>query len=321
MNPPIICDWTTGSHRHLEPVRPFESGRTLKVNIDGVLEWEKMDWHQIRCPSSETSLRIRDDGQKLQFMGNIGRFQEADNITGIGVVECIEKWSRVLKPMGLVLDLFGTTSRKDTVAEAGTTFSRIDLAGGFDVSDYSAWCQQLMMKSVFRKHPIMGKYGPTWGYDAKQANWWRAKIYDKAAEAAGMRNSRGGATLARFEVQLGRMFLAHEGLQYVSAWSKRTNGGIDMAQVIYARFRDEILKQTAAVSDWSDIPLRLRGHAIAWRDGACLQTEMSRASFFRVKKQLKEFGIDVSIPCNVIALTSRVREVQVSQVSAAREAA
>ena len=318
---PLICDWTTGSHRYMEPVTPFEAGRTIKVDRDGVIEWEKQDWNTIRCPSSDTSIRINSDGQRLRFMGNIGRFQQADNITGISVIECVEKWATVLRTMGLPLDMFGTTSRKGTIAEAGTTFSRLDLAGNFDVSDYFAWCQQLMLRPLGRKHPIMGKYGPMWGYDTKRANWWRAKVYDKSAEAAGLRNSRGGQTRARFEVQLGGEYLKREGLQYVSAWSEATNGGVDMAQIIYGRFRDELLKQTASVNDWSDIPLRLRGHAIAWRDGSCLQTEMSRAQFFRVKKQLKQYGIDVSIPCNVTALTSRVREVEIIQVSAAREAA
>lgn len=318
---PVICDWTTGSHRHLEPVRPFEGGRTLKVDRDGVLEWEKLDWHQIRCPSSETSLRIKDDGNKLHFMGNIGRFQEADNITGIGVVECIEKWSRVLKPMGIVLDLFGTVSRLGTIAEAGTKFSRIDLAGGFDVSDYYAWCQQLMIRPIYRKHPVMGKYGPTWGYDTKQAHWWRAKIYDKAAEAAGLRKSRGGQTLARFEVQLGREYLSREGLDHVSAWSKATNGGVDMAQIIYGKFRDEILKQAASVEAWEDLPPRLRQWAILWRDGQHVRGMMAESTYFRVKAQLKEHGIDISIPCNVIALSKRVREVEIIQVSAAREVA
>lgn len=318
---PLICDWQTGSHRFMEPVQPWEAGRTIKVNRDGVIDWETRDWDQIRSPSSDTSIRVKCDGQYLRFMGNIGRFHEQDNITGIGVIECIDKWKRVLGTFGLPVEAFGTIQHQGHMWETGTTLSRVDLAGNFDVSDYFAWCQQLMLRPIGRKHPIMGKYGPTWGYDTKRANWWRAKVYDKAAEAAGLRNSRGGQTRARFEVQLGGEYLKREKLNYCDAWNEATNGGKDMAQIIYGKFRDELLKQTAAVQDWSDIPLRLRGHAVAWRDGACLQTEMSRASFYRVKKQLREYGIDISVPCNVVALSRRVREVEVIQVSAARDAA
>lgn len=318
---PLICDWTTGSHRYSEPVQPFESGRTIKVSPEGVIDWEKRDWHQIRCPSSETSVRINCDGQRVRFMGNIGRFRQPDNITGIGVVECVEKWAEVIKGFDLPLDMFGTIRGKGTIYESGTTFSRLDLAGNFDVSDYYAWCQQLMLRPIGRKHPVMGKYGPTWGYDTKRANWWRAKVYDKAAEAAGLRNSRGGQTRARFEVQLGGEYLKREGLQYVEAWSAATNGGKDMAQIIYGRFRDELLKQAASVNDWSDIPARLRGLAIAWRDGACLKSELTYATFYRNRKALLQYGIDIGVPCNVVALSRRVREVEILQVSAARDAA
>lgn len=321
MTQPLICDWQTGSHRFPEQVKPWEAGRTIKVDRHGVIDWETRDWDQIRSPSSDTSIRIKCDGQYLRFMGNIGRFHEADNITGIGVAECIDKWKKVLGTFGLPVEALGTVQHKGHAYETGTTLSRVDLAGNFDVSDYFAWCQQLMLRPIGRKHPAMGKYGPTWGYDTKRANWWRAKVYDKDAEAAGLRNSRGGQTRARFEVQLGGEYLKREGLNYCDAWSEATNGGLDMAQIIYGKFRDELLTQTASVNEWNDIPLRLRGHAIAWRDGACLKAEMSSSSFYRIRSQLREYGIDIAVPCNVIALTSRVREVQVIQVSAARDAA
>ena len=81
-----MCDWTTGSHRFREPVKPLESGRIMKVDRDGVIDWEKRDWETIRCPSSDTSLRISCDGRRLRFMGNIGRFQQTDNLYGLPVI-------------------------------------------------------------------------------------------------------------------------------------------------------------------------------------------------------------------------------------------
>lgn len=318
---PLICDWQTGAHRFPEPVKPWEAGRTIKVDRDGVIDWEKLDWDSIRSPSSDTSIRIKCDGQYLRFMGNIGRFHEADNITGIGVMECINKWQTVLGTFGLPVEAFGTVQHKGHAWETGTTLSRVDLAGNFDVSDYASWCQQLMLRPLGRKHPIMGKYGPTWGYDTKRSNWWRAKVYDKTAEAAGLRNSRGGQTRARFEVQLGGEYLKREGLNYCDAWNKATNGDMDMAQIIYGRFAQELLKQTASVEVWEDLPPRLRQWAILWRDGQHVRGMMAESTYFRIKSQLKEHGIDISIPCNVVALSKRVREIEVIQVSAARDAA
>ena len=315
---PVICDWMTGSHRYRAPVKPLEAGRTMKIDVDGCIEWETLDWNTIRCPSSDTSLRIRCDGERLDFSGNIGRFQHSGNSQGVGVVQGFERWRVVLRDLGLDVRMFGAVHHRGMAAESGTTLRRLDLAGNFEVSDYLAWCRALMARPIGRRHPMMGKYGPTWGYDAKRGQWWKAKVYDKSAEAAGLRQSPGGATLARFEVQLGSEWLRREGLQYLSEWVKER----DMAQIIYGRFSQEVLHDSVAVEDWGAIPARLRQYAILWRDGSDLRTLFkSRSGFYKVKAALRDFGLDVGVPCNVVALTQRCRTVEVRPVSALRVAA
>jgi hypothetical protein len=307
----------TGSHRYLEPVKPYEAGKILKVDRDGVVEWEKQDWDHIKCSSSDTSIRVRCDGQRLQFTGNIGRFHESDNVTGLGVQNCVEKYYRVLKQLGFDVYMFGSVHRQGEFNEAGTTLSRVDLAGNFECSDYGNWCNALMARPIFRRHPRQGRYGPTWGYESKRGNWWKAKVYDKTAEQEGLRSSRGGATLARFEVQLGSEYLKRESLNYVKNWTGKE--GEDMANIIYGRFLAEIQRESVGVEDWSAIPPRLRMYAVLWRDGQ-LPT-MKMPTFYRVKRQLKEYGIDISIPCNVLSLVQRVRTVEVRQVPGIRRAA
>jgi hypothetical protein len=312
----IMCDWTTGSHRYREPVKPFEAGKILKIDREGVIEWEKRDWETIRCPSSDTSIRISCDGERLRFMGNIGRFQQSENVQGVGVVACMDKWAEVLTPMGIDLTLFGAVHAKGSPSESGTTLSRIDLAGNFEVDDFKSWCHITMQRRLGRRLPLMGRYGPQWGFEARRSNWWKAKIYDKSAEQAGERGPRSGATLARFEVQLGGEYLKREGLQYVAAWKES-----DMAQIIYGRFSAELLRDGATVERWDDIPARIRHYAVLWRDGQDVRQMMTRSTYFRVKKQLREHGIDLDIPCNVVALVRRVREVTVRPVDALRVAA
>lgn len=314
----VICDWTTGVHRYREPVKPFESGRILRKDRDGKIEWEKMDWEKIKCPSSDTSIRISCDGERLRFMGNIGRFQQEQNVTGIPLVACMDRWVEVLGPMGLDLNLFGTVHNQGSPYEAGTTLSRVDLAGNFQVSDYQAWCRILMMRSLGRQHPRMGKYGPQWGSE-KRSNWLKAKVYDKDAEQAGERGPRHGATLARLEFQLGSEFLKREKLNYVHSWVEKE--GKDMGQIIYGRFAAQLFRDQATVESWDDIPSRIRHHAILWRDGIDVRAGMSPATYYRVKARLLEFGLDISIPCNITAISTRTRSIEVTPVSALREAA
>lgn len=315
----VICDWLTGSHRFGEPQKAFEGGRLMKVDRDGCLEWEKGDWESVRCPSSDTSIRFQCDGQRLRFSGNFGRFGHADNVHGVGVVGAVDRVPDVLGFLDVDLRMFGALVKADTAMEWGTRISRVDLAGNFEVSDYGAWCRILMMRSIGRHRPVMGKFGPTWGYASKASHWWRAKVYDKASEAAGKRVPEVGATLARFEVQLGREYLRREKLDTVGSWKGAE--GDDMGKIVYGRFLKELERDQAAVEDWNDIPSRLRHWAVLWRDGQDVRGMMSRASFYRTRVKLLEFGIDLSCEANVVALSSRRRTVEVSQRCAFREAA
>src|SRR5690554_5929486 len=94
---PPACDWL--SFRHDYPVEapadPYEAGRILKIDRDGEIEWESGSWDSIRCPSSDTSLRVKCDGRHLWGTANIGRFQRADNMQGYTVMQCVEKWAEV----------------------------------------------------------------------------------------------------------------------------------------------------------------------------------------------------------------------------------
>lgn len=306
----VICDWLSGSHSFKSPVPPIESGRTLKIDRDGVIEWEALDWEKIRCPSSDTSVRIRCNGKKLQFSGNIGRFQRANNVQGYTVIQCVEKFSKLFSDLGISVPMFGAVHAEGHAFESGTTLSRVDLAGNFHVSDYRAWVLHLMQRPINQRHPRIGRYGPMWGYESKRSNWWKAKVYDKTVEQQGKRSPSDGETLARFEVQLGSEFLKREKLQYVKSWSYEE--GEDMSNVIYGRFLDQIMRESAHVEDWSSIPPRLRMYAVLWRDGQL--PVMPKTTFYRVRSQLKAYGVDISVPCNVLSLTKHIRLVDVVQI-------
>lgn len=326
---PVCCDWMSFVHEYQTPVEPRESGRVLCLSADGEINWESISWEQIKSPSSDTSLRVKCDGKYLRGTANIGRFGHDSNVEGLTVIQCVEKWATVLRRLGFDVTGFGSRwSRRVAgnvvnpqvwaaggMCDVGTTLTRIDLAGNFHVSDYAALCHAMSVRRVGRRLPFQGKYGPTWGYDAKRSNWWKAKLYDKTAEQQGKRRSDGGATLARFEVQLGSEYLKREGLDKVIGWK-----GSEMGQVIYGRFAEEAFRDQVEVIRWEEIPSRLRSYAVLWRDGVDVRTVLSRSQFFKVAAALRLYGLDVSVPCNVMALTHHVRVVEVRSVSALRAA-
>jgi len=325
----VCCDWMSFRHEYAEPVEAINAGRIMKVDKDGVIEWETQQWEQIRCASSDTSIRVKCDGRTLRGMANIGRFQQSDNVTGLTVMQCVERWAEVLRALGYNVEGFGTRfNRKVTcgagealtgdskLLEAGTFITRIDLAGNFEVSDYAALCSAAMIRRIGQKLPMAGRYGPTWGYESKRSNWTKAKLYDKTAEQEGKRRSGGGATLARFEVQLGSEYLKREKLDATISWK-----GDDMAQIIYGKFAEPVFRDSIDVQDWDELPVRLQHWATLWREGKDIRTKLSNGGYYKVRKQLLEYGLDIGAPCNVTALTRHCRVVQVSSVSALREAA
>lgn len=303
------CDWLTVRHDYPveAPAEVREAGKVMKVDSDGCIEWESHSWESIRCPSSDTSIRVKCDGKHLYASANIGRFQRADNRQGYSVLECVDKWARVLRDLGFDLRGFGSRWRTGTPAEWGTHITRVDLAGNFWTSNYAALCQGVMVRRLGQKLPQLGKYGPMWGYDAKRGNWLRAKLYDKDAELAGKRRSSGGATTARLEFQLGSEFLKRHSLDAVSGWT----GGDDMGQVIYGRFAGQLLRETLSVQRWQDMPMKLQALATCWREGRDLRAELSKSAYYRARTALLEYGIDIGTPCNVLALTRHVEVVQV----------
>lgn len=325
----VCCDWMTFRHEYAEAQEPRNSGKVLKITADGEIEWEAQQWEQVKCASSDTSIRIKDDGLTLRGMANIGRFQQPDNKQGLTVMQCVERWEEVLRGLGYNVKGFGTRfNRKVTggagqtltgdskLLEAGTFLTRIDLAGNFEVSDYSSLSSAMMVRRIGQKLPMVGKYGPTWGYDSKRSNWWKAKLYDKTAELEGKRRSQGGATLARFEVQLGIEWLKREGMDRPFKWK-----GKEMAQIIYGKFANPVFRDSLSVQDWTAIPDRIRAHAVLWRDGVDLRTYLTNGAYYRSRSKLLEYGIDIGTPCNVMALTRNCRIVEVAPVSALREAA
>lgn len=317
----VICDWLSFRHDFDvgSPTVAIEGGKTLKLSQDGEIEWEKTDFTQIRCPSSDTSIRVKCDGAHLWFQGNIGRFQQPDNIQGITVMQCFEKAAALLRNVypDLDLRLLGSVQRQGTISEYGTYITRLDLTSNFETDNYLQLSQEFAQRKIGQKLPRVGKYGPTWGYDSKRGQYWKAKLYDKTAEQLGKRTPNTGETLARFEVQLGSEYLRQNALNTLAQW------GYDMKQenIVYGRFANQVLKQQATMDEWASFPPKLRQHAILWRDGTDPKSYLSKSAYYRVRSELLHLGLDISSPCNITALQCKVKTIQLAYAPTLRRVA
>lgn len=319
----VICDWLTISHPLREAHPLVNDGQIFRIKKDGSTEWTQECWETLKCASSDTSLRIKCDGEKVMMTGNIGRFGQMDNLNGHTVLECLEKWRKVLADYLPAVsgfcapDVEMVNRSTGEVEYSGTRITRCDLAGNFFTDNFASLTAMLMTRKLGQRAPRAGKFGPMWGYDSKRANWLKAKVYDKACELEGRRTPAAGATTARFEVQFGSEILKRRGLHTMQGWKK----GDDMENVTFAEFSAQVFKEQATVESWCDIPPRIRQYAVLWRDGTPLRAQCkSDATYYRIRKQLLEHGIDVSQPCNVMTLVRRIEVVKVMPLPARRVA-
>ncbi|AKH37256.1 hypothetical protein AAW31_04665 [Nitrosomonas communis] len=71
----------------------------------------------------------------------------------------------------------------------------------------------------------------------------------------------------------------------------------------------------AAMTDILDsIPTRYRMTAAAWLAGEDLRTIMSNGTLYRHAKILREYGLDITEPCNVTKFPTKVHVVELKPV-------
>lgn len=91
-----------------------------------------------------------------------------------------------------------------------------------------------------------------------------------------------------------------------------------MGQVVWGRFAEQAFRDGADGASFAEVPQALQLYAYAWKDGRDVRSMTSRTTYFRVRKELLKYGIDVGVPCNVVALKREVQQVRIEWLPALR---
>lgn len=330
----VFCDWLSIYQDHFEGVPLVNSGRVFSVDQDGVIQWDVAQ-KVVHRGSHETSIRIRSDGVKVSLEGNIGRFDRPDNLFGYSVAECIELANRLLAtfdlppftdaaPMPLVVK--SVKGETDGGYQAvGAVVTRIDLTCNWATGSPGN-CEQFIrhlqgFKSGKQEPRSYKTTGVAWGEGSK---YWYAKVYDKAAEyyrQCGKGSKKFDQALfayiqssgiARHEVSLKSRYLKQNNLWRFTQWGK----GMNTEERVYALFNDVIGGNESRVDAYLEIPGRAGELAVAWRDGADLKKRLAQNTYYRYRRELLKYGIDIAVPSNVHRIRQRV-EVEIIQLAPA----
>lgn len=117
--------------------------------------------------------------------------------------------------------------------------------------------------------------------------------------------------IVRIEVKAAKDYLRDRGLTYLGAW--------DMEKVIQLfDERTEVLHRVKAdveEFDAAELPKKVACTAAAWLRGEDVERLLSRATFYRHAKVLREYGIDIAEKRNILTMPVRVKTIEM-QVAA-----
>ena len=313
MNSSLMIDWLSllVTIRH----RPFDAGTIVSLNAGGVLEWETMKYYKVEG-SHDTSIQVRSQGHlfdngdasQLYISGNPSKFLLGHNVYGSSSI--------IRLVFVFVCRLFSDTDRPlhkidlKRLLDGQYEVKTIDINSTFDVGsalNVRQWLDAAAMQSRTR-HGTPTTAGSTvyWGKNSRR---YAIKAYDKNKEV----NSRSRKHRLAESIPLEHRLL-------VSKWSegkirielRMHSKELKKAKVNVAKYLTETklhqlfndyvsnIDMSTQVNLTDDkiecLPKRIRGTYLLWKEGFNVQTALSKATFYRHKKELNRYGVDISLP-------------------------
>lgn len=321
---PIVGDGVRikgGSFEEVEIENPAGApSRFFVVPSDGSFRYS-IPGKQARG-SFETSLRLRSDGSTVTLSGNPGRFGRPDNVFNYGLDDTVCRASSVVVEHGLPPFTSGTCRTKASVTERDRDLGLFMEWTGAVIRELHATCNVSAGNEALAKEYMgyaaglrssriaKGVYGDEsiiFGrlskpgkpihkaiviYRKAEEMLAHAKGDDakKAVKATAEYQFARDTGLVRIECKWGSHFLRDNNLRFL--------GEANMAKIISIFERETAFLFDAhpdrAVRLVSDMPTKLRLAALAWMRGDDLRALLSRATYFRVVKCLRDYGIDAS---------------------------
>lgn len=324
MSIPVFCDWAKLRFAVNEP--PIGTNYAIaQYNRDIGLDandWVRNAWiKHIKKPetvdeligtSASSSVQLRYDAESgfLDVDGNLGKWGRTNNVWNYGVYGAC--WRFLPSVLVGGVKVLGDIRIKRLDLTANVAFK--------SATDAYAYLRWAGMHKIHRLNPRPYLTGVTWVTEN-----YSLKIYDKHADLKRNKLKLLSETLQsefgyilRFEITLRSDELKKYEMEYLHLWQSKDN---KMAEIFEDKFKP-LLKRDVSVDQVSDdMPTRLATALDSWRNGRNFPAmladgKIKRATYYRLRKDLLQYGFDISQPCNVTALNIKPREVEFSFIDA-----
>lgn len=301
-----MIDWVTSILPCKHDPDKLSSGVVASLDREGNTEWlvnKKMTVEG----SYSTKIQIKSHTEnQIWISGNPTKFLQGHNIFGSNDLVHVMGlfFDELLKrdELGLSPDPFQYAAIKD----GHYALSRVDVNESWHLDnkrDVLAWIRAVG-STAYMKHRGAGQFSGDTAYFGKNSRRWSLKCYSKGHEI----NAKGHALhkdlqipellsyaekSLRIEAVIRQMELKRLGLDVASNWDIDTAeellleylGNLEMSDVYM--LKDDVL---------DTLPTRLRMVYQSWVNGDDLKQIMTKPTFYRVRKQLEKFGIDIATP-------------------------
>lgn len=333
-----FCDWLSMYQRHYGGGLPkVADGAVMRIDADGEVESVTLKKHCIEG-SHETSVFVRCDGETVWFDGNVSRWGRPDNVFGYSFRQCLQIINNLLQSLGLPPFTEGERYVTNVKGEprtvwTGAKVTRVDVTRNFSVgSKEDAYHFMRYLSGQQADRVKTGTYGEgetvDWGRGSRYAY---AKAYLKGPE---LRRHAGRAApgdnlfkpapdpyilqladwcdsvgLVRFEMTFKATKLHDMGCNHL--------GGFDMKQleIEFERKAEILTRANADVEQITELSKSLLSTYRMWQAGDDLTVKLSRATFYRHRRELLPYGVDIAIKSNVVPMRARTRVIQLGPVS------
>lgn len=272
--------------------------------------------------SFSTAVRVRSDGSTVTLSGNPGRFGRPDNVFNYRIQDTVELASDLVALNGLPRFSPGVCVTKQTLNDrdrrlglwkewTGAVFREVHATCNMSAGNEALAKEYMGFAGGLRAARVAkGVYGDEtiiYGSLAKKGKPLHKAlvIYRKAEEM--IAHAKGDEAkkavkkmpeyefardtgLVRVELKMGSHFLRDNGLRFM--------GEATMGKIISIFERETSFLLDAspdrAARVVSDMPRKLRLAALAWIRGDCLLSLLSRPTYYRTVKALRDYGIDAS---------------------------
>src|SRR5665647_286089 len=335
----LFIDWLLVWQVHPSHA-PLNSGCVVTYDGGGAAVFERHRAARIQG-SHSTSCSVKSDGSCVVLSGNFGRLNRPDNLFNLDPLQTLERANLAAEFAGLPAFQFYehgdvATPSADFVAPIGYAdqqfkqvrsrsefihLSRVDLTKNYSCGSVASACaviRAISGKSVSRVKKGIGGDASVWWSNTR----YMLKVYVKALEMEAHGTNSGKAYeyardngIIRLEIELKRRELFDLGWsdfsEFIKAW--------DMGNV-HRLFSDyEKIMSIQKINNEAEfidaLPQKLRVTAAAFLAGRDVKSMMTNGSFYRYRKALLDYGIDISDE-RPAQLNIKVRTVDVVPVSA-----